>query len=112
MSASTKPAARFRLPPVVFDALHLSALANGGIGCGEWYADCDYERPVCALGHAFYVEGPNCQEVSDGLFRAGITAHINDNALIDAETIGRIPFERWLDVVGVDIDEEASHDDA
>jgi hypothetical protein len=42
------------LPADVYDTLELSALAFGGIGCGQWFDPAiglkDY-TPVCPIGH-------------------------------------------------------------
>lgn len=104
---------RFRLPPEVFDALHLSALAFGGMGCGDW-EDCN-GAPLCARGHAMKLDtderaAGRTELVFPKVHGAGISIVVNDGALEDAGVrrySERIPFERWCELVGVDVSEAA-----
>lgn len=94
------------LPGDVYDALHLSALAFGGIGAGMFCVEGDAPwdsapirtgngTPVCAIGHAIFLDGqyrgPNC--LADVVGNAMGGGAVNDGAFAPGE--GRIPFREW-----------------
>jgi hypothetical protein len=96
---------KFRLPPEVFDALHLSALANGGIGHGVWY-DNFTGAPVCPIGLLGWADGIETPRewVANEAYGLNVTAV--DMAMVDAGD--RVSFERFCELVGVDV-AEATH---
>lgn len=97
------------LPPELFDALHLSALANGGVGEGTTGDD---ESPVCAFGHAEWLDrgkvdpcAASLSPMEGRLIRAGFDGIGADVRLRKAgvKFPRRIPFTRWVRIVGVDV---------
>ena len=53
--ASPRPRRQVALPASLLMAIHVSALAEGGIGAGLYYTDDGCEKsPCCVLGHAFF----------------------------------------------------------
>lgn len=104
------------LPPEVFDALHLSSLAFGGIG-GGWVRDLD--APLCAIGHALFVEHgahawwnlPLDAAAKSALFEADIDGGRNDEAIAAInrrrglrDTYARVSFEDWCAELNVDVE--------
>lgn len=104
---------RYRLPRELFDALHLSSLAHGGIGAGLAFVGY---APCCVRGHAQWLDGVerHLQAVGPStptvelLESFGIGIHANDSSFGSAghSWHTRIPFERWCELVGVDVLEE------
>jgi hypothetical protein len=106
------------LDPVDFMALHLSALAFGGVGRGEW-VDRSLNCPVCIHGHAVSVVGNddllnNLQsEVTDRLRTAGLSIGANDRTLAAAgvrsydEKPMRVSFNKYIKLLNIDINPEA-----
>jgi hypothetical protein len=96
------------LDPVLFDALHLAALANGGVGNSA--AADNRGRPVCGVGLSEWVEGRTlkrnaCYAENNELHKTDFSAADADN-LLRATGIGkdeRTPFDRWCDLVNVDV---------
>lgn len=101
-----------RLDPVLFDALHLSALANGGIGRNETFRR---GKPCCVRGHACWLEGQSAlapchhfvgeiNTALSGLFEHGWTRR-NDGSLRRAglRASEKALFEKWCRVVRVDV---------
>lgn len=97
-----------KLRPELFDALHLSALANGGIGCGPYFRPDS--TPCCAYGHALWLDTkPDvCLDtrLTYELYSVGLYAVSRNDVRLsragvpDGETV---PFERWCAIVGVDV---------
>jgi hypothetical protein len=87
-----------RLKPEIFDALHLSALAFGGIGRGNWTLG---GTPHCIHGHAEALG----EHISDELYYANLGVKNNDSALRKAGVSlhERVSFLRWRKLVGVDV---------
>ncbi len=96
------------LNPVLFDALHLSALAHGGIGRDRTHFD---GKPWCVTGHAWYVtrDIPEMGECAYSLLMESVPQihwpSRNDKCLRAAglDDYQRVPFERWCEIVGVDV---------
>jgi hypothetical protein len=105
------------LPPDVYDALELSALAFGGIGAGqnaENVSQQGYEPtaiPICIIGHAYGLLGKpeDCWNAPalHALRLAGITISVNDPAVVTAlqrlnrPVTGRVTFKQWCKELGV-----------
>lgn len=78
------------LPADVYDALELSAIANGGIGRGDWATpqeDFSTAAPHCLFGHAEYAAGEPFMsgrgQIVDALKAAGLNIGINDAVLYE-----------------------------
>jgi hypothetical protein len=85
MASSTQPLRV--LPPDVYDALELSALAYGGIGGGA-YVDRENDSafspaiaPRCIIGHARWLAGTG-GPVEDAIESIGIDPHVNDEVIL------------------------------
>jgi hypothetical protein len=84
------------LPPDVYDALELSALAFGGIGQGEWGAT---DAPICIIGHAVTAGIPTVTYMSSDAIP--IREDENDgavrsiNARIGKPEHSRVTFKQW-----------------
>ena len=101
------------LPADVFDALELSALAYGGIGAGRYVAADEREAafhggvPMCAVGHAWHLEGLSSQEVTGALALAGIGFRQNDlavraiNKRLNRDPNARVTFKQWAKELNV-----------
>lgn len=106
--------AQIVLPADVYDALHFSALAFGGIGSSLWY-ECDGnptpgERvwyhdpavaPVCPLGHMAFA---GAADAYDGMpiSAFGLTYYRNDDAYRRAGKSGqRLQFDEWCALLNV-----------
>lgn len=114
------------LPADVYDTLHFSALAFGGIGGADLFEEVAHSgellhaddarnaTPMCILGHAYHAQGMT-QDV-DGNYKpigntpiglalalAGIGWGENDKAVRArrAEGSARITFEQWCYELGV-----------
>jgi hypothetical protein len=84
------------IPAFLYDHLRASAKKYGGIGSGLTYTyDPDYnpEAPHCVWGHAAYDRGARIVPWADpqgeleyALIDAGITPHINDQAVAGIRT--------------------------
>ena len=96
---------RFRLPPEVFDALHLSALAHGGIGRSDYIDNQD--APVCYIGHLASLGVVEDHMVIEP-FGFGETENDSSLRVAGVGRGERTPFERWCELVGVDV-AEAEH---
>lgn len=96
--------------PVFFDALHLSALANDGIGGWRTFRD---GIPHCPRGHAIWLDGEDELDATWGsdtpltiafdLDSDGALPRRNDVAIKPSDV--RFPFEQWLALLGVDVRE-------
>lgn len=96
------------LDPVDFDALHLSALAFGGIGGWSSFKDGD---PWCAQGHAQWLDGvdpsyPNqlCGGFSpfvDRVREGDIWPNRNDDLI--KSWAPRVPFEEYVELLNIDV---------
>lgn len=108
------------LPADVFDALELGAEAFGGIGGGSYYEPnktdygVDFNRPMCAIGMARFVEGQDGwnHSVEPGLETtlraAGINGFESDVAVATvnrrlraASDVARVPFSDWCAELGI-----------
>jgi hypothetical protein len=99
-----------------FMALHLSALAFGGIGHTE--LDDATGAPHCKLGHAYEIEwayrdsnddrktGGNLT-LNQRLERAGLSIAANDDTLIAAGVAlgAKVDFETYVKLLNIDIKE-------
>lgn len=87
----TAVAKQIVLPPDVYDALELSALAWDGIGSGtliEYTGPECSTRPACVHGHASWCEGEDYfMAISTALWAAGLTADFNDMLVKNGERI-------------------------
>jgi hypothetical protein len=102
------------LDPVDFDALHLSALAFGGIG---GWRDWKNGEPWCVQGHAAWVEGqepphpdaPFSTQDTPLLDRVQHTdPHLpNRNDDLIASQDPRVPFEEYIKRLNIDVKEGA-----
>lgn len=102
------------LTPEDFDALHLSALANGGIGWGSvsrWNTFAE-QIPHCIIGHAAWLEsgeltGTHNAEVTafaQRLAAAGLTYEVNDRAVSRvARSNGTVDFARYVRLLNIDV---------
>lgn len=115
--AETSNSAKRVLPPEVFDALELSALAFGGIGSRKMFERDPVRRepildaPYCAIGLAWWSgiipdealrvnsEYEGTHRISEGLFSGAVYAAVgfswedNDRAVHGSES--RITFREW-----------------
>lgn len=113
--------AKILLDPVDFDALHMSVLANGGIGGGNPFRYLNEltntTLPHCAVGHAGWLEGMDGGETGEclrtplgtRLAEHGLTWQEQDIVLSEAglHFHGKpdvIDFDRYIRLLNIDID--------
>lgn len=100
------------LDPVDFDALHLSALAFGGIG---GWQDWKNGKPWCVQGHAAWLDGQTPPH-PDACFSEGYTPLLervqttepqlpNRNDAKIQSAASRVPFAKYIKLLNIDIKE-------
>jgi hypothetical protein len=104
--------AKVKLPPELFDLLHLSALEHGGIGANFYYGG-NADEPHCVIGHANDLQWNLGAPLRTALERQKFEPfRDNDPAVYrinkrrgESVMWARVPFEEWCLEAGVDVED-------